>query len=287
MIVVTAASGRLGRAVAAELRKHLRPSEVRLAARSPAKIADLAARDGGGFSTERADYTDRASLDQAFAGAERVLLISGVSANEQRKQEHRTAIDAAKAAGVRRIVYTSYANPTPASLFPFAAIHGDTESYLKDSGLAYTILRNRPYAANLDGSLAQSKTNDLLSSPAAEAKVAYITHADAAAAAVGALLGEQHEGKTYEITGPEAVTLHDVGTVLAAIRGRKVTVAKSALADLHAYYQSLKLPPFLVEALVGASAATAAGEYANVTGDAALLAGRPTMSMREYVKRFA
>jgi NAD(P)H dehydrogenase (quinone) len=284
MIVVTAASGRLGRAVAAEIKKRVQPREVRLAARSLQKIADVADQ---GFPTERADYTDRTSLDKAFEGADRVLLISGVSANEQRKQEHRTAIDAAKAAGVRRIVYTSYANPTPASLFPFAAIHGDTEVYLKQSGIAYTILRNGPYAANLDGALAQSKTNDLLSSPAADARVAYVTHADAAAAAVGALLGAGHEGKTYEVTGPEAVTLHDIGTVLSAARGRMVSVSKSALADLHAYYQSLKLPPFLVEALVGASAATAAGEYEKVTGDAALLAGRPTTPMREYVKRFA
>ncbi len=284
MIVVTAASGRLGRAVAAEIQKRMQPGEVRLAARSPDKIADLAAQ---GFSTLRADYTDRASLDLAFAGAERVLLISGVSANEQRIQEHRTAIDAAKAAGVQRVVYTSYANPTAASLFPFAAIHGDTEAYLQASGLAHTILRNRPYAANLDGSLAQSKTNDLLASPAADARVAYITHPDAAAAAVGALLGAGHEGKTYEITGPEAVTLHDIGAVLSAARGKQVNVSKSALADLHAYFQSLKLPPFLVEALVGSSAATAAGEYQKVTGDAARLAGRATTSMREYVKKFA
>jgi NAD(P)H dehydrogenase (quinone) len=284
MIVVTAASGRLGRAVAAEIQTRMKPGDVTLAARSPDKIADLAAH---GFATVRADYTDRASLVKAFTGADLVLLISGVSAAEQRIQEHRTAIDAAQAARVRRIVYTSYANPTPASLFPFAAIHGDTETYLQASGVPYTILRNRPYAANLDGALMQSKTSDLLASPSADAKVAYITHADAAAAAVGALLGDGHEGKTYEITGPEAVTLHEIGAALSAARGKHVHVAKSALADLRAYYQSLKLPPFLVEALVGSSAATAAGEYQHVTGDARALAGRQTQPMREYVKRFA
>jgi NAD(P)H dehydrogenase (quinone) len=283
-IVVTAASGRLGRAVAAGLAQRVPPSSVRLGARTPGKIADLAAL---GFATVRADYNDRASLDRAFEGAERLLLISGIAPNEQRIREHRTAVDAAKAAQVQRIVYTSYANPTPASLFPFAAIHGDTESYIERSGIAYTILRNGPYAANLDGALAQSKMNDLLSSPAADAKVAYVTHADAAAAAIGALLDSGHEGRTYEVTGPEAVTLHDIGAVLSALRGKPVKVTKSALADLRAYLQSLQLPPFLVEALVGASAATAAGEYQTVSADAARLAGRPATSMREYVKRFA
>jgi uncharacterized protein YbjT (DUF2867 family) len=133
----------------------------------------------------------------------------------------------------------------------------------------------------------QSKTNDMLASPAADAKVAYITHLDAAAAAVGALLGKGHEGKTYEVTGPEAVTLHEIGAALSAARGKKVTVTKTALADLKAYFQSLKLPPFLVEALVGGSAATAAGEYSRVSGDAAKLAGRPTQSMRDFVKKYA
>ena len=285
MIVITAATGRLGRAVASELKhRAVSRADVRLAARSPEKLAELAAE---GFATVRADYTNPASLRSAFEGADVALLISGVTANEQRIAEHRAAIDAAKAARVRRIVYTSSTNPTPKSLFPFAAVHGKTEAYLEASGLEYTILRNNQYAANLDEQLLQSKSNDLLASPAADAKVAYVTHDDAAAAAVGALLGSGHENKIYEITGPEAVTLYEIAAVLSAARGRRVDVVKSALADVHAYVQSLKLAPYLVEALVGSLAAMAAGEYERVSGDAAMLAGRPTLSMRDYVKRFA
>jgi NAD(P)H dehydrogenase (quinone) len=285
MIVITAATGRLGRAVSSELKRRAVPrAEVRLAARSPQKLAELAA---DGFATVQADYTDPESLRSAFKGAEGVLLISGVTANEQRIIEHRTAIDAARAAAVRRIVYTSSTNPTPKSLFPFAFVHGKTEAYLEASGLEYTILRNNQYAANLDEQLLQSKASDLLASPAADAKVAYVTHDDAAAAAVGALLGSGHQNKIYEITGPEAVSLHEIAAALSAARGRQVDVVKSALADVHAYLQSLKLAPYLVEALVGSLAATAAGEYERVSGDAAMLAGRPTLSMRDYVKRFA
>ncbi len=265
MIAITAASGRLGRAVAAELERRIKPADARLTARSPDKIADFAGR---GFAIARADYDDGAGMDDAFKGADVLLLISGVTANETRIQEHRRAIDSAKRAGVGRIVYTSYANPTPGSLFPFGAIHGDTEAYLANSGVPYTILRNNPYAANLDGALTASKDNDLLASPAADAKVAYVTHADAAAAAVGVLLGADHAGKTYSITGPEAVTYHDIAAVLSAARGKPVNVVKSALADQRAYFQSLKLPLFLVEALVGGSAATAAGEYQTASKDA-------------------
>jgi NAD(P)H dehydrogenase (quinone) len=285
MIVITAATGRLGRAAAAELKSRAVPlAGVRLAARSPQKLADLAA---DGFATVQADYTDPGSLRSAFRGAEVVLLISGVTASDQRIIEHRAAIDAARAAGVRRVVYTSSTNPTPKSLFPFADVHGKTEAYLEASGLEYTILRNNQYAANLDEQLLQSRSSDLLASPAADAKVAYVTHDDAAAAAVGALLGAGHQNRIYEITGPEAVSLHDIAAVLSAARGRPVNVVKSALADVHAYLQSLKLAPYLVEALVGSFAATAAGEYERISDDAAMLAGRATLPMREYVKRFA
>jgi NAD(P)H dehydrogenase (quinone) len=284
MIVVTASSGRLGRAVAAELARRGKASETRLTARSPAKIADLGEQ---GFATARADYDDAASMRAAFEGADVLLLISGTTANESRVQEHRRAIDAAKAAGVGRVVYTSYANPSPKSLFPFAAIHGDTEAYLAEAGVPYTILRNNPYAANLDRSLEQSRGNGVLSSPGADAKVAYVTHADAAAAAVGVLVGDGHEGKTYSVTGPEALTLHEIAALLSAARGKPVNVVKSALLEVRAHLQSMGLPQFLVEALVGSNAATAAGEYAGVSPDAARLAGRPTQSIRDYVKRFA
>jgi NAD(P)H dehydrogenase (quinone) len=284
VIVVTAASGRLGRAVAAELERRVDPSHIRLTARSPEKIVDLAAR---GFATARADYDDSASLMSAFAGADVVLLISGVTAPEARIKEHRRAIDAVKAADAGRIVYTSCTNPTPASLFPFAAIHGDTEAYLEESRVPFTVLRNNPYAANLDGPLTQSKVSGVLASPGADAKVAYVTHADAAAAAVGALLGNGHEGKTYEITGPEAVSFHDIAAVLSAIRGREINVVKTPLLESRAYFQTLKLPPFMVEALVGSNAATAAGEYERVSPDAPRLTGRPTQSVRDYVKQFA
>lgn len=284
MIVITAASGRLGRAVAAELERRGKSRECRLAARSPDSLADLEAR---GFETVYADYDDPASMAAAFADADALLLISGTAESEARIRQHRAAIDAAKAAGVRRIVYTSYANPTPSSLFPYAAIHGDTERYLRESGVPYTVLRNHPYAANLDEPCIESKQSGVLASPGADRKVAYVTHEDAAAAAVGALLDEAHAGKTYEITGPEALSFYDIAAELAALRGRPIDVVKSPLLERRAYYQSQDLPPFVVEALVGAEAATAAGEYERASKDTELLAGRPPQSARDYIKQFA
>lgn len=272
MIVVTGAGGKLGRLVAAELAARTNPAEVRLASRHPDKLADLAAR---GFPTVRADFDDPASLAAAFAGAKAVLIISGDAPNEVRIRQHRAAVDAAKAAGVGRVVYTSFTNPTPASRFTFAAIHADTEAYLKASGLTWTILRDNQYAENLGNALAQAKATGTLALPGASGKVAYISRADVAAAVAGALLGSGHDGKTYELTGPEALDLAGVAAAASKALGRPVAAVDGDPAAFAAVFTSFGLPPFLVEALVSIYAAAAAGEFAAVSQDAAKLAGRP------------
>jgi NAD(P)H dehydrogenase (quinone) len=284
MIVITAASGRLGRAVAQELAELVGPSELRLAARSTHKLADFAER---GFEVVNADYDDEQSMELAFAGAELTLLISGDAPNDVRIRQHRNAIDAAIAAGVERIVYTSVVNPTPASHFPFAEVHADTEAHLRAAGVAYTILRDNLYAANLDPALIQSRETGVIASPAAEAKVAYVTHADVAAASVGALLGEGHERKTYEITGGFAADYHDIAAALSAARGSEVHAVTGVPEEFRAAFEAMHMPTYLIEAVLGGYEAALAGEYAEVSDDVETLAGRPAQSVLDYVRQFA
>src|SRR5947209_10540624 len=156
MIVVTGAGGKLGRLVADELSKRTDARLVTLGSRDPAKIADLAAM---GFKTVRADFDDAASLEAAFAAAKTVLIVSGDAPNDVRIRQHRAAIDAAGKAGVARIVYTSFVNPTAQSLFPFAWIHADSERYLKASGVPFTILRDNQYAENLTNAIGGAKSD--------------------------------------------------------------------------------------------------------------------------------
>ena len=281
MLVITGANGKLGRLVADEAAKRIGASAVTLGSRDLAKIADLAAK---GFKAVRADFDDPASLDAAFAAAKTVLIVSGDAPNDVRIRQHRAAIDAAKKAGVARIVYTSFANPTVQSLFPFAWIHADTESYLKASGVPFTILRDNQYAENLTNAIGGAKSGTL-AMPGARGKVAYIARADVAAAIAGALTQDGHAGKTYELTGPEALDAFEIAAVLASALGKPVEAVDAAPAEFGKILAAHGLPPFVIDALLGLYAAAAAGEYATVSADAAKLAGRPIEPVSAFIRR--
>ncbi|WP_164887377.1 SDR family oxidoreductase [Hahella sp. KA22] len=284
-IVITGASGRLGSLVAKALIARAGDADqLTFSARAPEKIAALAAP---GNEIVKADFDQPETLLIAFNGADTVLIISGDAPVDVRIRQHRNAIDAARKAGVKRVVYTSFVNPTAESQFTFARIHEDTEQYLKESGLQYSILRNNQYVANLSSGLAHSKETNQLAQPGAAGKVAFITHEDIAEAIAAVLLESGHEGRTYELTGPEALSLYDVADILSEARGAQVTVIEAEPAGFGEILQSVGLPPFMVEALLGIFAATKQNEYAAVSGDIERILGRKPQSVRDYIKSFA
>jgi NAD(P)H dehydrogenase (quinone) len=284
MIVITAASGKLGRAVADELSKRVPVSEITLGARTPAKLEVWKNR---GLGVVRADYDDPASLNAAFAGADVVLLISSDGPNEARIRHHKNGIDAAKRTGVKRIVYTSFVNPTPQSKFIWAIAHVETEPYLKASGVPYTILRDNQYASNLDGLIAQATETDTFALPGATGKVAYVTHADIAAAAAAVLTQRGHEYKTYELTGPEALDGFQIAAIISEAVGRQIKAVDLAPEIAASNLRSAGLPEFAVEGIVSMYAAAQAGEYATVTHDVKLLSGRSATPVRAHIKAMA
>lgn len=284
MIVVTAASGNLGRAVANALKSFVKPQDIRLAARTTAKLDDLHAE---GFEIVAADYEDHAGLARAFAGADAALIISSAGPNEVRAAHHKAAIDAAKAANVRLVVYTSAVNPVSTSKFDWAGAHEVTEAYLKASGIPYVILRDNSYAANIDGFLAKATETGTLALPGAATKVAYVTHQDVAVAAAAALTGRAKINATYELTGPEGIDAFGLAQALSTQTGKPINAVDMSLDQLAAFFRSLGLPPFVVDGVTSFFAAAAAGEYAQASGDVETLTGRPAQSMRDYVKKFA
>jgi NAD(P)H dehydrogenase (quinone) len=281
MILVTAASGRLGRAVATALARRVAPSTVRLAARSPDKLADLRAR---GFDIAAADYEDEAALARAFDGVEAALVISSVGGNEDRIRHHRNAIAAAEAAGTKRLVYTSAVNPVPTSRFEWAPAHAETEAALRRSTLGFTILRDNAYAANNGGLYKQALATGVFAVPGVGAKVGYVTHDDVADAAAGVLTGSGHEGKTYEMTGPEALDGHQVAERLSRVAGKPIRAEDMPLDAYAGMLRTFGLPEPVVAGVTSFLAASAAGEYAGVSGDVARLAGRPATPLEAYLK---
>jgi NAD(P)H dehydrogenase (quinone) len=220
-IAITGASGQLGRLTAEALLETVAPSEVVLVTRSPEAVADLAER---GAVVRTADFDDPATLAAAFEGVERLLLISA-SFFRVRVPQHKAAIDAAAAAGVRSVAYTGGANPSHSNPAVAMRDHRETEEALLASGLDWTFLRNGIYADSLlNGADAAIATGRLVTN-AGEGRTAYVARADCAAAAAAVLTGEGHERKAYDITSRDALSPADVAALLSELSGRTVEPA--------------------------------------------------------------
>jgi len=206
-IAITGASGHLGRAVTARLD----PAGLVLLTRTPQNL------EARGAQVRRADFDEPDSLVAAFAGVDRVLLISAHDI-QRRAGQHKAAIDAAKAAGVRHVIYTSIVNPSEDNPAAVAPSHRATEEALRASGLAWTFLRNNIYAEFQGPVVAQARESGRLFTSVGEGRIAFVSREDCAAAAAAVLAQDGHEGQAYDITGPEALGAGD----LAALGGAEV-----------------------------------------------------------------
>jgi NAD(P)H dehydrogenase (quinone) len=280
MYFVSGASGQLGQLIGQELANFAKPNEVTLGSRQPEKLKT-------GFATAKFDFDDAAGMAKALKGHDNLLLISGSGPTDERTTQHLAAINAAKAAGVKRIVYTSFTNPLAKSKFSFSKSHEQTEAAIKASGLAYTFLRNNLYAENIAGAVDYARQSGTLALPGANGKVAFITRADLAKAAAKALTENAKDNKTYELTGPKAYDLHDVARVLSAKWNKPVTAGELPQEAFAGMLAGMGLPPFLVEALQGLRAGVGDGEYVAVSNDFEKLTGKKPESYEDYLQRAA
>ncbi|RPI58300.1 MAG: SDR family NAD(P)-dependent oxidoreductase, partial [Lysobacterales bacterium] len=205
-LIITGASGQLGRRAAELVLGSTAAEDLILTTRNPAALAPLAER---GVTVRHADFADPRTLRAAFAGGERLLLVSATDLG-QRTAQHRAAIDAAKAAGVRHIIYTSGLKPEPPNPAVVAPSHYATEQSLAQSGLAWTILRNSLYADYQTSEAERALETGVLVHNRGSGTAAYVAREDCAAAAAAVLLQTGHEGALYDITGPEAFTADDL-----------------------------------------------------------------------------
>ncbi|WP_028602996.1 NAD(P)H-binding protein [Ottowia thiooxydans] len=282
-ITITGASGKLGRAISEELASRVPVSLVTLGTRSPESLQAFGA---SGYRVMPVNFDEPSSVEEAFRGAAAMLLICGHGSNETRIRQHMDAIDAAKRCSTGRIYYTSFTNPTKASLFPFAKVHEASEAHARASGLRYTFLRNNHYAENLETALQRAHTSGELSLPGARGKVAYIARQDVAAATAGALALSQVEA-SYELSGPEALDLFEVADLASEAWGRKITARDMPADEYRSLLIARGLSPFAAEGQVGIRLASGAGEYGEITRNAEQLAGRALRTMRQYLHTFS
>ena len=224
-IIVSGASGNLGGlTVKALLAGGVPASRLILVSRTPEELKEYADQ---GASVRFGDFTKPESLPAAYAGGTRMLLISvGGSGEVTAAALLKRAIDAAKAAGVKHIAYTSYVGITRGDVAGRAADHQETENLLKASGLAWTMLRNSIYMDGLIGQAARMVADGRATIPPNEWKIGYISRADCAAAAAAVLSTPGHENKAYDITGPELLGVRETAATATAVAGKPIEVVQ-------------------------------------------------------------
>jgi NAD(P)H dehydrogenase (quinone) len=218
VLVVSGASGHLGRSVAERLLTAKRPEPIRLLTRTPEALADLGAR---GADIRRVDLDEPATLRGALDGAHRFLLIS-TDALDRRVAQHRAAIEEAVQTGVPHVVYTSVVCPEPSNPAAVVETHRRTEHDLRGAGCAWTLLRNNLYAEFQAQEAHDAATTGRLVHNRGDGRAAYVSREDCAASAAAVLAGDGHEGKAYDITGPDSLSAEDLATIYAELAGRPV-----------------------------------------------------------------
>jgi NAD(P)H dehydrogenase (quinone) len=281
-IGVTGASGQLGRLVVQRLTTKCPATDIVAIVRDPAKVADFASE---GVEVRAAAYEDRASLDTALAGVDRLLLISS-SELGRRAAQHKNVIDAAKAAGVKHLVYTSAPKATTSSLI-LAPEHKATEEYLAASGLAYTVLRNNWYTENFARSIATAGLTGTLVAAAGSGRVASASRADYAEGAAAVLVGEGHEGVVYEFSGDRAWDYHELAAAIAEVTGVPCSYQAVGQDDLVAAMTKTGMDEGTAGFLAALDGNIAEGVLSEVSEDLSRLIGRSTTPLEETVKKLA
>jgi NAD(P)H dehydrogenase (quinone) len=221
-IIVSGASGQLGGLVTEALvARHVAPADLILVSRTP-NTAALKAYAARGASVRYGDFTKPESLDSAYRGGTRMLLISINGGGGNRPELHKVAIDAAVRAGVKQIAYTSYVNADLYTTSTIGADHRRTEQFLEASGVAWTLLRNQIYANGLVDQAEQIVRDGRFVTFTPDARVAYVTREDCAEAAAAVLTTPGHDNKAYNITGPDAIGPRELAELAANVSGKPV-----------------------------------------------------------------
>ncbi|OWV78380.1 NAD(P)-dependent oxidoreductase [Rhizobium sp. R634] len=281
-ILVTGAAGQLGQRVIHHLIEtyHVAPGKIVAATRSPEKLAGLASK---GVVTRKADFDDAAGLEQAFAGIDRLLIIStdALDTPGKRLAQHKAAVAAAAKAGVKHIAYTSMPAPDN-SLVTFAPDHLGTENAIKASGIAYTIIRDAWYHDNYLHSMPHNLQGGKWYSATGNGKVATISRDDCALAIAAALASGTSESATYTLTGAVSLNNREIAAIVAEASGKPLEVIDVNDEQLGQGMRGAGLPGFVADMLVSADANIRAGNFDIVTGDFTKLTGRQPQPLKDF-----
>ena len=280
MIIVTGANGQLGRVVVEQLLARVPAEQIGVSVRDPEKAQGLKER---GVRVRQGDFDDPASLAHAFEGASQVLIVSSNSSGKAAVRHHHTAIDIARQAGARRIVYTSQMASSPTSLFPPMVDHAATEALLRASGVAFTSLRNGYYAASALLLLGNALKTGELAVPE-DGPVAWTAHADLAEVAAIALSEGVLDGVTPNLTASEAIDMDGIAALASDLAHRPIRRVVVPDAEYRAGLVAHGFPEEGADLLLGIFRASRQGDFAQVDPTLTRLINRPLIPLRGVLK---
>ncbi|MFT3915574.1 MAG: SDR family oxidoreductase [Anaeromyxobacteraceae bacterium] len=278
MILVTGATGHLGRLVVEGLTKKVPAAQIVAGARTPAKASDLAAR---GVQVRHLDYDRPETIEAALRGVEKVLLVSG-SEMGRRLPQHTNVVNAVARARPKLLVYTSILK-ADRSRIGLADEHLATEKLVTASGVPYVLLRDGWYIENYTANLAGALASGVLLGAAGSGKVSPAARADYAEAAVAVLTQDGHAGKTYELAGDRAYTLADLAADIAKGSGKPVRYQDLPEREYSGMLQKFGLPAPVADMLANADVGLSLGDLEDSSGTLQKLIGRPTTTFAEGV----
>ena len=283
-ILVTGAAGQFGRLVLDALLAsgNIAPADIVAASRDTTKLADYAEK---GVTLRTADFDDPSTLDAAFTGIDRALIIStdALGVPGKRLAQHTNAVAAASKAGIGRLFYTSMPNPETSAV-TFAPDHAGTEEAIKASGLPYTILRNSWYMENLFMSLPQTLQGGVWYTSAGNGRTSYIARADLAAATAALLLADASESVTLTLTGPVAVDTADVARLVTDITGKPLTIVDVTDEQLADGMAGAGVPAFLIPTFVSFDTNARLGQIEIVTNAVETATGKPSKTLEAFLR---
>ncbi|WP_026695447.1 SDR family oxidoreductase [Peribacillus kribbensis] len=275
-VLVTGATGKLGSKVVESLLNSIPASDLAVSVRNPEKAQGLRDR---GVEIRQGDFDSPESLDHAFSGIDRLLIISADGDNETRIQQHTNAVQAAERAGVKFIAYTSIAN-APESKNLMAPPHVATEAAIIKTGIPYSFLRNNWYLENETGSIQGAMAGAPWVTSAGEGKVGWALQQDYADAAAAVLLGSGHENTVYELSGP-LLSQEEFAAALGKVLGKEIPVQQVSDEQYAEIMKGLGLPDFVIPIVVGIQESIRNGSLEVESNDFEKVLGRPVTSVHD------
>jgi NAD(P)H dehydrogenase (quinone) len=276
MILITGASGNIGKRTAELLAENGR--SLRLLVRDPNRAPQLSMSQ-----VIQGDYAQPATLDAAFADVDVAFIVSGYAKPGERALLHKNAIDAAVRAQVKHLVYLSFQGASPTSKFPMSRDHYQTEQFLKESGMPFTVLRDNSYFDLLPEMF---NAKGVMRGPAGDGAVAWVAREDIARVAATVLSRPADFCALYNVTGSEALTMTETAQRLSALSGRSLRYENESIANGREWRNALGAPDWEVDTWLGSYEAIAAGELEQISNTVSQITGAKPFSLEAYFTEY-